>query len=153
MCYNDNQGKTPHAALNRIYTPFWRRHHCQPTALHPFPLMESRISARMLSCASMIWFTALPIHNTLTLSNSVFCFGWASPRPLCALHCGALVEPPAGPLEPDFFQHDQKRPQFTAAQCVPHCRLLPLPPHLCNTLGGTWTASNNQRIKQAHSKA
>ena len=32
--------------------------------------------ARMLSCASQvssIWLTVLPVHNALTLSNSVFC--------------------------------------------------------------------------------
>ena len=54
---------------------------------------------------SSIWLTALPIHNSLTLSNSAFCNAFQfrlglSPRPMHAPRvrcgCGALVDPPPG---------------------------------------------------------
>ena len=95
--------------------------------------------ARMLSCASRassIWLTALPIHNALTLSNSAFCNAFQfrlglSPRPMHAPRvrcgCGALVDPPPGSPEPDFFQHAQKCPHLAAAKSTRH-----------NILCGTW---------------
>ena len=71
--------------------------------------------ARLLICAylaSSIWLTALPIHNTLTLSKSVFCnvfqfrLGLSSrpmhaPRVRCG--CGALVDPSPGSSDRTSF--------------------------------------------------
>ena len=123
-----------------------------PPAVHyRRPQWEQPAEARtttqggMLSCASRassIWLTALPIHNALTLSNSAFCNAFQfrlglSPRPMhaprvrCGLKkmggCGALVDPPPGSPEPDFFQHAEKCPQLAAARSARH-----------NILCGTW---------------
>ena len=88
--------------------------------------------ARLLSCASRAsstWLTALPIHTALTLSNSALrnafqlrlgLHPWplAAPRVRCG--CGALVDPPPGRSDPDFFQHAQKCPQLAAARSARH---------------------------------
>ena len=95
--------------------------------------------AGMLSCASRassVWLTARPIHNALTLSNSAICNTFQfrlglSPRPMHAprVRCGcrALIDPPPGSPEPNFFQHAQKCPQLAAARSDRH-----------NILCGTW---------------
>ena len=112
------------------------------TALHDgsSPLKRAQQhKARLLSCASRatpICLTALPIRNALTLSNSAFCNAFQfrlglSPHPMHALRvrcgCGALVDPPLGSSETDFFQHAQKCPQLAGARSAHH-----------NILCGTW---------------
>ena len=105
------------------------------TALHdgssPLKCAQQH-KARLLSCASRassIWLTALPIHNALTLSSDAFCNAFQfrlglslrpmhAPRVRCG--CGAIVDPPPGSSEPDFFQHAQKCPQLAAARSARH---------------------------------
>ena len=80
-----------------------------------------------LTLVNCIGMTVL--NHRLTLSDRAFCKAFQfrlglSPRPMHAPRvccgCVALVDPPPGSPEPDFFQHAQKCPKLAAARSAGH---------------------------------